>query len=231
MRRVSLIIFVLAVLVAGFVMRSKVVLHLAKARAEKECASERAVLNTVPLPPSKRLPIADYTNTIWIRVAGVRLGFPEDRFTRDPNPKRENAHLYHSSYHLLVNASADTKMFDPVMQPLGETNLYHFFRTAFNATALDIQKQRSMEALERHLLLLKAKSVIAPASFSDSCVEFDRGDLKGFIVGDTKRNKNLGIRVYLDHQKQFVDLGVIAKTPLQMSNMEELISVLKVEDK
>ena len=231
MRRVAFIILcICAVLGISLFIRSQVFLRLAKAQAQKEHAEEKDVLNSAPGTP-RQLSTVDYTNGVSVAVAGVRLGFPSDRFTRDTNPERENVHLYHSRYRVMVMPSADSKMFAPVMQFVGETNFYRFIQTAYNATEGQIQEQSSLRALERHLILLKAKSMAAPVGFDSLCAEFDRGDLHGFIVGDPTRNKHLYIRFYLARQEQFVDLGLIAKQPLQMSDIEELISVLKVEDK
>jgi hypothetical protein len=231
MRRVVLILACLFAAVGlSLFVRSRVVLHLAKARAEKEHADAKNVLNSVP-GTARKLSVIDYTNVVSVSVAGVRLGFPSDQFIRDSNPKRENVHLYHSRYRVMVMPSADSKMFAPVMLFVGETNFYRFLRTAYNATERQIQEQSSMRALERHLILLEAKSMAAPVGFDSFCAEFDRRDLRGFIVGDPTRNKHLYIRFYLPRQEQFVDLGLIAKQPLQMSDIEELISVLKVEYK
>jgi hypothetical protein len=231
MRRVVPILFcVFAAVGLSIFVWSRVVLHLAKARAEKEHADEKNVLNSVP-GTARKLKRIDYTNVMYVAVAGVRLGFPSDQFTRDSNPKRENVYLYHSRYRVMVMPGAEGKMFAPVMQFVGETNFYRFVRTAYNTTERQIQEQSSMRALERHLILLNAKSMEAPVGFDSFCAEFDRGDLQGFIFGDPTRNKHLYIRFYLRRQEQFVDLGLIAKQPLLMSDIEELISFLKVEDK
>jgi hypothetical protein len=230
-RRVVLILFcVFAAVGLSIFVRSRVVLQLAKARAEKEHADGKNVLNSV-LGTARKLRRIDYTNVMYVAVAGVRLGFPSDQFTRDSNPKRENVSVYHSRYRVMVMSGAESKMFAPVMEFVGETNFYRFIRTAYSATEREIREQSNTRALERHLILLNTKGLMAPVGFDSFCAEFDRGDLQGFIVGDPARNKHLYILFYLAQQEQFVDLGLIAKQPLQMSEIDELISVLKVEDK
>jgi hypothetical protein len=230
MRRVALILVCVgAALTASLFIRDQILLHGAKTRAEKEYASAKEILNLVPLA-ARRIPAKDYTNTTWITVPGVQLGFPADHFTRDSNPKRENFCLYHSRYRILVwSDGAGAKEFAPVMEPFAETNLYRFVRTAFNATEKQISEQPSRRALERHMLLLKVKIMMAPAGFEYMCAEFDRGDLRGFIAGDPARNKILNVLVWLESRQQFINLGLISKQPLQMSEIDELISVLKVE--
>jgi hypothetical protein len=228
------IVIIVAVLLIAFganlFIRSKVMLHTAKARAEKEYANIRSDLNTVPLSPPRKLPVKDQTNTTWVSVAGSGVGVPADQFTRDSNPKRENFMLHHARYRLLVDAGHEAKAWAPVLQPLGETNFYRFVRTVLNATERDIRAHGSREKLDRHLLLLKAKVMMTTANFALGCVEFDRGDVKGFIIGDPTRDKFVFIRIYLERRQQFIDVSLIGKAPFQMSEVEELISALKVED-
>jgi hypothetical protein len=137
--------------------------------------------------------------------------------------------IHHLKYRALILSGASATEFAPVMQPLGFTNLYDFVLTTYRATQRDIQRQPSWNALQRHLVLLEAKTMLAQPCFEDSCIEFTRDDVKGFIVGDPARTqKGVYINVYNESQQQFIVLGVLRKAPIQMSDLEELISVLKV---
>ena len=124
--------------------------------------------------------------------------------------------------------SADAKSFDPVMRPLNETNFYNFVLDAYNATETDISKQRNIKELMRLLVLIKVKCMMTPLGFQDSCIQFDRANFKGFIVGDPTRQKNVVVSIYLEEKKQFFDLGVIQKTRLHVSDIEEIVSLLQV---
>jgi hypothetical protein len=231
MRRVGLIVIVIAVCVAGYGAKWLIELQLAKAKAEKKFADGKAFLNSVPSPACRKLSTIDYTNVTWITMTNARLGFPTDRFTRDSNPKRENLKLHHDRYNLLIFPGHSAAEWAPVTQPLEETNFYRFNRAVFNATERDIRSQWSIKGLYQHLTLLEAKWLIAKGRIEEGCFEFDRDGLKGFIVGDPKRFKQSFILVYLESQKQFVDIGVISKVPLEISALEELVSVLKVDEK
>jgi hypothetical protein len=168
---------------------SKSALGEAKARIEKKHADEQQVLDSVPITPRHQLPPTDNTNVVWMDVAGVRLGFPGDQFRRDADPRRENVLLYHSKYRLMLSRCAEAGEFAEVMSFVKETNFFRFVRTALNSTTRQIKEQRTGEALERLDLLLTAKSMMAPLGFDDFCCEFDRGDLKGFIVGNPVQSK------------------------------------------
>jgi hypothetical protein len=52
--------------------------------------------------------------------------------------------------------------------------------------------------------------------------------VRGFIIGDPAKSRNLYVLVYIESKQQFFDLGVIRKAPISMSDLEELIGVLKV---
>jgi hypothetical protein len=233
MRRTGLIITViLAVLIGSIFAVSKIRFHMAKAQAQKEMAEKDgyalAVLNSVPKSPPKRIRSSDgYTNTIWMNVDGYDLGFPAERYTRDTDPKRKDVVLHHAQYRILIFPGSGTNEFESVMQFVNETNFYDFSRNVFNATANDIPRQQNKEALERRLILLKTKMMLAPIGFQDSCIEFDRGDLKGFIIGDPARNKYVYIRIYIEAGQKYIDLSVIQEAKIQFSDLEELISALK----
>jgi hypothetical protein len=235
MRRASIIIVVLVgILVGCFLAVPRLILHSAKTQAVKKYASEKfteKTLNTVPKsPPQRVVPTPDYQSTVWMSVADTecRLGFPADRFHRDDHPKRENAVIHHSRYRALILSGARSAQFASVMQSLGFTNLYDFVLNVFRATERDISQQSSMDSLQRQMVLLDAKLMLAPVGFDDSCIEFIRDDLRGFIIGDPARTKNLYVLVYIESKQQFIDLGVIQEAPIHMSDLEELISVLKV---
>lgn len=235
MRRASIIIAILVfVLVTCVLAVPRLTLNSAKNRAIEKYADgqwgEKA-LNTIPKAPPRRVAsAADYQSTVWMKVADTecRLGFPSDRFRRDVDPKRENVVIHHQRYRALIHSGASGARFAPVMQPLGFTNLYEFVSSVFRTTERDIPRQSSMDALQRHTVLLDAKLMLAPVCFVDSCIEIVRDELKGFIVGDPARTTNLNLLVFIESKQQFIDLGVIQETPIQMSDLEELISVLKV---
>jgi hypothetical protein len=184
----------------------------------------------VPSSPAKKIePTGDFTNVASVEVAGCVFALPSDQFSHDADPKRENVVLNHARYRMLILPCSDAKTWDSIMQSVGQTNFYEFVRSVFNATERQISKQGSVDALTRHLILLKAKSMLTPLGFENSCIEFDRGDLKGFIVGDPAQNKNLYVRAYVPGREQLIDLCIIQKAHLQMSEVENLISLLKVK--
>jgi hypothetical protein len=233
MRRAGLIIgIILAILIGSIFAVPKIRFHIARDQALKEIVKEggydHAVLSAIPQSPPKRImPSNGYTNTIWLNVGGYLLGFPADRYTRDTDPKRENVVLHNARYRLLVMPGSGTNEFEEVMQFVNETNFFDFSRNAYNATENDIMRQSNRDALERRLILLKAKLMLAPVGYKDSCIEFDRGDLKGFIIGDPARYKSVYVRIYIESGQKYIDLGVIQETKIQFSGLEELISVLK----
>jgi hypothetical protein len=211
-----------------------VVLYMAKAAATREFADEyansRAVLNAVPR--SKKLGLANnYTNTVWLNVGGCPVGFPAEFYTPDTNPKRKNVVLHHAHYRVLVLPGDDAKEFGEVMQSLNETNLYELVLKAFNATEKDILKQRSMSALEKHVNLLKLKEMMSCLGFEHSCIQFDRGDLKGFIIGNPACDKEVFIRVFIEGGQKCIDLSVIQSERGHISDFEEMVSVVKVGSK
>lgn len=235
MRQAITIIVILVVALGGcFLVIPHLILHSAKVRAIKKYTNEKfteKTLNTVPKsPPQKIASALDYKNTVWISVTntGCQLGFPADRFHRDDNPQREYMVIYHPKYRVLILSGASATEFAPAMQPLGFTNLYDFVLSVYRTTERDISRQSSMDTLQRHTVLLDAKLMMAPVSFKNSCIEFTRNDVKGFIVGDPARSGNLYVLLYVESKQQFIDIGIIRKAPLQMSDLEELISALKV---
>jgi hypothetical protein len=202
---------------------------MAKAAATREFANEyaHAVLNAVPR--SKKIALANnYTNTVWLNVGGCPVGFPGELYAPDTNPKRKNVVLHHAGYRVLVSPGSDAKEFDGVMQSLNETNLYELVLKAFNSTEKDILKQRSMSALEKHVLLLKLKLMMSCLGFEDSCIQFDRGDLKGFIIGNPACDKKVFIRVFIEGGQKYIDLSVIQSEHNHMSEFEKLVSAVKV---
>jgi hypothetical protein len=243
MRRVGSIIAVALVLLVGSIyFAPRITLHFAKARAQKELipaeataeelAFASAEIDSVPQSSPEKIAFAnDYTNTIWLNVASHDLGFPGDRFMRDSDPKRQNVELHGIQYRILVFQGSDLEEWASIMEFVNETNFYNFSRRAFNTTRSDIDRQPDRSALERCMLLLKAKRMLAAVGYTDSCIEFDRGDLKGFIIGDPTRRRNVYIRIYVDGGQRFIDLGIIQDKRTQMSELEELISVLKLQSK
>lgn len=240
MRRLTIIlVLVLAVVVAGIVAAPRLMLHFAKVRAVKKFADDEKTLETIPVKilniipastPIKLSPAVEYDSTVWMNITNsdCALGFPSDQFTRDSDPRRKNAVIHHSGYRLLISSGASATEFAPAMEPLGFTNLYDFVLAAYRATERDIPRQPNVDALQRHLVLLEVKQMFAPLQFEDSCIEFARDDLKGFIIGDPRRTKILFVRVYVQSEQQFFDLGVIQEAHMQLSDFEEMIRVLKV---
>jgi hypothetical protein len=238
MRRISLIIaLIAAILIGGFLAAPWFILYAAKVRAVKQYTREpftERTLNRVPESPPQHIAARlDYPDTVWMNgTDGVcRLGFPSDRFRRDDDPKRANAVIHHQRYRALIFPGRSAPEFAPVMQPFGFTNLYDFISDAFRATVRDISPQPNMEALLRHTVLLDAKLMLAPVGFEESCREFFRDNVKGFIIGDPVRSKHVFLWVFFEDQQQFVDLGVIPEAPISMSDLEALISVMKVSSK
>jgi len=230
MHRATLIIAVVAVGVVGWLfVAPRIVLYAAQRRAIQEFADGRAVLNAVPQSPFRRIaPAGDYTNSVWMDAGGCAIGFPADYYVRDSDPKRGKGMLHHLRYRILVLPGLNAKEFDPVMQPLNETNFYGFIISALNATERDIPNQRSMDALMKHLILLKVKRLL-PIGIEESCILFDRGDLKGFIILDPTRSHIATVCIYIESEQKLVYLGVIQEARIGIADLEKLISFLKVQ--
>ena len=232
-RRVAVLVggcvLVVAVLLVFFLPR--VPLYLAKREAERELKDDYEFYDAIPLPSIRKLPVTDYTNVLWVEVEGFRFGFPAGQFTLDPKSNRQMAKLNHDRYRLLCFPGFGAETLTEFMQPLGETNLYPFFRKVLHATRRQVWEQKSLAELARHRDLLVAKGCIVPGDLAAYCVEFDRGDLMGFAFGDPSHSKHLYLRIYLPRQEQFVDLGLITKVPLQTNEIESLISSVKLETK
>jgi hypothetical protein len=235
MRRAStIIVVVVGILVGRLLIFPEFVLHSAKTQAIKKYTNEKfteKTLNSVPKSPPQRVtPTVDYESTVWMCITNTdcRVGFPSDRFHRDDIPRRENVVIHHAKYRALILSDFSATEFAPVMEPLGFTNLYEFVVRVYGATERDISRQPNMDALQKHLVLLDAKLMLAAVGFEDSCIEFNRGDLKGFIIGDPAGSKYSYVRIYIESKQQFINLAVIREAPIQMSDLEELISVLKV---
>jgi len=191
-RILAAIIIAVALLGLGLLLCwPSVALYSAKKAALRDFADARAELNILPTEPPKVIRSADgFTNRVTVEVAGCTLSLPSDTFVHDPNPKHWNVVLNHSRYRMLIfSSSMDTDEWNDVMKSVGQTNRYEYVRSIYNATERGISKQRDMDALLRHVILLKAKLMISPPGFEESCIEFDRGDLKGFIIGDPTRQQ------------------------------------------
>lgn len=208
----------------------QVALRTAKLAAQKEFSEEHPWLNKIPSSPPKKIERGpDFTNMATVEVAGCVIGLPSDQFTHDTRPERQNAILYHPRYKLRFFAGAEDQVMDAVKGSVNYTNVYEFVRESFNATERDISKQPDMGALVRHSILLKAKSLMAPVSYEDSCIEFTRGDLRGFICGYPGRSKFLRILLYVPGQEQFIDLSIQKTAHLEMAEVVGLISIIKVK--
>jgi hypothetical protein len=179
---------------------------------------------------------AAYTNEFLVYTHDQVLAFPADRFSEDSNPKRRNMMVHHSHYRVMIMSGADKETFSPIMQDLNLTNsdLYGFFQTVLNATEHAIPQRPDMDSLQRHLVFLTAKDMLVPVGGEVSMIEFKREDLKGFIFGEPTKTKSVYVSVFVEKAQRFIDLGIIREKgvtkekPIQMSDIEELISVIKV---
>jgi hypothetical protein len=228
---------VLALFVGSVYLVPRIEFRFAKAKAQKELLSgktadqiayKNAELNSIPqFPPKKIVPSIDYTNTIWLTQPGCDFGFPADRFTRDSQTNRQNVELHGAKYRMLVHPGSEPDEWETAMQFVNETNLFEFSRRAFNTTKDDIDRAPNKYALQRCLFMLQAKAMLAAVGYTDSCIEFDRGDLKGFIIGDPQRRKYVYIRVYYSGGRKYIDISVIQEKHIQLSDLEQLISTIK----
>jgi hypothetical protein len=219
---------------AGIFSLPKMLLRSAKAAAIKQYAGAqyagaRVVLNAIPArSPREIRPAEEFTNSVSVTVAGRLLRLPADRFTRDRDPRRENMVVHHARYRVLISAGADGKDWETVMGFTGHTNLYELLESAFAATERGIMAQPNLAALRRHQILLKTKSMMACVGFEDLCLKFVCGDRKGFIIGDPKRSKHQYVLVYVESAQRFIDLSIIQEARIEMSDIEEMISGLRI---
>jgi hypothetical protein len=232
MRPVGIVIcLVIALFLGCLFLCPKVALHAAKSRALKEHGTNPAVMDKVPqAPPIKVQPSINYSNVVWMPVSTGVIGFPADQFTLDPDSARAKVLLHNPRYRMMVfsDTNSSITVFRPVMETLDETNFYQFVLDSFNATAHDIARQPNRDALKRHLLLLEVKAMFSTPGYDDSCLEFDRGDIRGFIIGDPLRDKIVYVRAFIQNDEEIVTFGLIQEKHIQMSDIEELISKIKV---
>src|SRR6185312_9714671 len=134
MRQAGLIIAaVLVFFVASVCLVPQIALHSARVQVKKEWltaktgtpeerAFEYAEINSIPKSLPKKIALSNnYTNTIWLNVAGSDFGFPGDRFTRDSDPKRENIELHGARYRILVSSGSGLREWAPLLSFVNET--------------------------------------------------------------------------------------------------------------
>jgi hypothetical protein len=231
MKRAALIgavaVTALAILAGIVLMGRGMALRTAKAHAIVEFSTNKEFLNMVPAQRS--IPRAtDYTNELLVYTDGQILAFPTDRFSHDSKPKRRNVYVHHSRYRILMLPGTGKDTWGSIMQDLNHTDLYRFFQTVLSTTEHAITEEPDMDSLEKHMLFLTAKKMMVPGNGEFSMIEFKREDLKGFIFGDPAKTDHLYVSIFVEKAQRFVELGIIQEKPLQMSDVDELISVLKI---
>jgi hypothetical protein len=223
------VVMALAVL-AGVVLEARrAALRTAKAQAIEKYSTNKEVLNAVPPSRSESIPMATaYTNELAVYTGDQCLAFPADRFSEDSKPSRRNRMVHHSRYRVMIMEGTGKGTWGSIMEDLNETNLYSFFSDVLNTTEHAIAVQPDIDSLQRHLVFLTAKEMLVPASGESSMIEFKREDLKGFIFGEPTKTRFVYVYIFIEKAQRFVVLGIIKEKPIQMSDIEELISVLRV---
>lgn len=209
-----------------------IVFRVAKAAVEIDYTNAPAYLNYVPSRPPKIIRArATSTNLVYVKMDGWTFGLPADHFSADSRTNRPfSQELYTSKFKLLFMEWVSAEDFEPVMTNalVLQTNFYAFISSAFDATARDIDRQTNIDLLMKHVILLKTKAMIVPPGADSLFVEYGRGDFKGFISGDPARSKFIYVDVYIEQLRRFVSLGIIRKSQIQMSDIEDLIASLVV---
>jgi hypothetical protein len=224
---------VVAIILAGIViiafwLRPPITLELAKQAALRKLTPDnRRVLNSVPSSSILSIPHLEMTSSYsMVEPPGCAVGLPDVEFHRDTAYKI----VFTNSVMLVAFFGAlDKTNFTLLERALNLTNVFDVVTTAYKATVTGISKQRNQTQLMQYLTLLLYKCKVAPMGFDHSWLQFDRGDLNGFISGDMAKDGKVAVEIYLKEKDEFLSMLIRRKTDAgEMSDVYHILSVLKV---
>jgi hypothetical protein len=221
------IALILAGLVAAaFLLWSAAALELAKLKAINKFSSEDSrVLNCVPSSSVLRIPHLDTTSPYSIvQPPGCEVGLPSSEFQREA----ANKVVFTNSLGLLVVCfgTLDKTNFTSLEHETDRTNVSDFVSSAYRATVTGISEQRNMTQLRQYLALLLYKATVAPVGFRHSWLQFDRGDINGFISGDLAKDGKVAIEIYIKPKDEY--LGILIRRKSKAGEMSEVYHILSV---
>lgn len=193
----------------------------------KFSAADSRVLNCVPSNSALIVPHFETSSPFSVvQPPGCEVGLPNLEFQRDAAHK---ILLTNSDLIVACFGTLDKTNYTWLEHETGRTNTFDFVSSAYRATVTDISAQENMTQLRQHLALLLYKASVAPVGFQHSWLQFDRGDLRGFISGDLAKDGKVAIEIYIKQKDEFLTMSIRRRAKSgEMSDVYHILSVLTV---
>jgi hypothetical protein len=229
-QRTRIILVVIVAATVGLVkiwLWPAIALDWAKIQAKNKLAGEEAFFNIAPEAAKLQIVASNLSGeSVSFETGDYRFSLPAREFSQDALKKGS---FQNDRYSLFIFGTVDTaEAYAPLMQLLHETNAFELIDKAYSATLLGIQNQPDREALRKHLALLNLKATILPRGGEHYFKRFDRGEFKGFILGDPSKDAKVVLDIFSADGKQNVSVLVRKKNTLELSDVSEVLSILSV---
>ena len=222
----TIVLIAAGLVVAGVLLWPAAMLDLAKRNAARKFSStDSRVLNSVPSSSVLSIPNLITTSTYSVvRPPGCEVGLPSSEFQREAADKV----VFTNNMGLLVACfgTLDKTNFTSLEHETGRTNVSDFVSSAYRATVTGISEQRNMTQLRQYLALLLYKATVAPVGFQHSWLQFDRGDISGFVSGDLAKDGKVALEIYIKPKDEY--LGVLVRRKAKAGEMSDVYHILSV---
>jgi len=140
--------------------------------------------------------------------------------------------LTYARFHIIVLPPSDVLEGDSLARQLNFKNYFALEDAAYHSRPADVNAQSDMDALTREQALIEIKLQIVDAALTQCFEEFDRGNLRGFILGPNHNALNSPTIVELSVQDPNVVAGIWFSTNgrvrMPADQIHQFLSVLEV---